>query len=358
MRLSLTVKIGILLFWLIIALISISQSLLSTIIYQREVDWPVTLIWSSGWLIWVFLTPLILYLAQKYPIEKHEIRQGILWHLLLGLLVCLLQFVLEAGFNYFAYIFIKNISPSPYWYVGLLSYKFHVYLFIYFFIAGVAHALSYYQKYQTSELATSQLENQLNQAQLQSLKMQLQPHFLFNAHHAIVALMLKNENEKAIQMLNNLSDLLRSSLKNQDVQLITLEQEMEFIRLFLDIHQIRFHHRLKIHYEIPDEIKEALIPNFILQPLVENAIKHGISPSSTAEKICIQAQKADNQLLITIKDDGKGLNEKGLEEGIGLKNTRKRLRQLFENDFDFSLKNNEEGGAIARLLIPYIEYEK
>lgn len=349
-------------FWLLIFLITLSQSLLSAFVNGREVNWTVNLIWSGGWLLWILLTPLIFYLSALFPIERGQWVRGLSIHLLLGLGVGLLQVALEAAFSYLAYSLFAGGVRSPYWFMGLFTYKFHVYLFIYGLVCGIAQALQYFQKLQDSRveaaglaLKASQLENKLKEAQIQSLRMQLQPHFLFNAHHAIIGLILNGDNEKAAQMLTRLSDLLRLTLDQAEPVLVSLRRETESLKLFLDIHQIRFSHRLRIRWQIAEECMAAMLPHFILQPLAENAIKHGISESSQAEVIEILAEKQGPFLQLCLKDDGKGLNNKEMQEGIGLTHTRDRLKQMYGAEFEFSYQSPEQGGFVVLLKIPWID---
>jgi sensor histidine kinase YesM len=228
-------------------------------------------------------------------------------------------------------------------------------LFTYWAILGVIYAFNYYRKYREHELKASHLETQLAQAQLQALKMQLHPHFLFNTLHAISSLMRKDV-EAADSMITRLSDLLRLTLETTGVQEVTLRQELEFLERYLEIEQTRFRDRLTVRMEIEPETLDARVPNLILQPLVENAIRHGIAPRSAPGWIEIRATHDDRMLHLQVRDNGPGLPpdlEAEMKEGVGLANTRARLEQLYGAAQRFDLNNAAEGGLIVSLTLPF-----
>jgi sensor histidine kinase YesM len=228
-------------------------------------------------------------------------------------------------------------------------------LFTYWAILGVIYAFNYYRKYRQHELKASHLETQLAQAQLQALKMQLHPHFLFNTLHAISSLMRKDV-EAADSMITRLSDLLRLTLENTGVQEVTLRQELEFLERYLEIEQTRFRDRLQVRMEIEPDTLDARVPNLILQPLVENAIRHGIAPRSAPGWIEIRAARDGETLQLQVRDNGPGLPPIGqptLKEGVGLANTRARLEQLYGAAQNFELSNREEGGLLVSLTLPF-----
>jgi LytS/YehU family sensor histidine kinase len=240
-------------------------------------------------------------------------------------------------------------------YKFFLFVNFHLALFFYWAILGVNYAIDYYQKYRERELRASQLETRLAQARLQVLKMQLHPHFLFNTLNAISELVYKDP-ESAEQMITNLSDLLRLSLENVGVQEVPLKQELDFLNKYVEIEQTRFHDRLQMNMEIEPETLDACVPNMILQPLVENAIRHGIGMRSSGGKIEIGADRVDGMLHLFVRDNGRGLlngEKKALKEGVGLANTRARLAHLYGAAHRFDLKNSPGGGLMVDLAIPF-----
>ncbi|MEW6130096.1 MAG: histidine kinase [Acidobacteriota bacterium] len=235
------------------------------------------------------------------------------------------------------------------------SLEFSSTLFTFWAMVGVIYAFEYYRKYRLHELRASQLEIQLSQAQLQALRMQLNPHFLFNTLHAISSLMRRNV-EEADRMIAHLSDLLRLSLEHTGQQEVPLNQELEFLKRYLEIEQTRFQERLRVCMEIAPETLDALVPNLILQPLVENAIRHGIAPRAAPGTVEVFARRQGETLEIQVQDNGCGLqhnDSSGLTEGVGLANTRARLIQLYGAAQHFELKNRTEGGVTVKLIIPF-----
>jgi LytS/YehU family sensor histidine kinase len=189
---------------------------------------------------------------------------------------------------------------------------------------------------------------------LQALKMQLQPHFLFNTLNAIAALVRKNENKAATDMLAGLSDLLRLSLENVGAQEISLKQELEFLERYLEIERIRFKDRLQVRMHVAPETLEARVPNLILQPLVENAIRHGIASRSAAGVIEIRAEREGERLRLQIKDNGPGFpGEEPINRGVGLTNAMARLQRLYGAAQSLVFNNAPEGGAVVTLEIPF-----
>jgi sensor histidine kinase YesM len=226
-------------------------------------------------------------------------------------------------------------------------------LLIYWVIASVAHAFDYYSKYRDRELRAAELEKRLAQARLKALQMQLNPHFLFNTLHAVSSLMRKNI-EDADRMITQLSDLLRHALESTDAQEIPLEQELDFLKQYLEIEQTRFGDRLTVQLDIAPNTLGALVPNLMLQPLVENAIQHGIQPRAKPGKITLHARHADGSLQLQVRDNGAGLRAgEPMREGVGLSNTRARLQQLYGRAHRFELFNAPDGGLVVDLAIPF-----
>jgi LytS/YehU family sensor histidine kinase len=228
-------------------------------------------------------------------------------------------------------------------------------LLIYGAIVGVCYAIDYYRKYREREFVAAQLEAQLAQAQLDSLRMQLHPHFLFNTLNGIVGLVRDNKNDAAVRMLVGLSDLLRHALEHSDRQEVQLREELNFIKLYLSIQQMRFPDRLQIDLDIDPATSKALVPNFVLQPLIENALRHGIGRSAGAGSIGISSRRENGSLLITVSDNGAGLpNHWQLKTncGIGLANTAARLQQLYGENHRFDIHNRDGGGVEVEIVIP------
>jgi two-component system LytT family sensor kinase len=310
------------------------------------------------WYSWAVLSPFIIWLARNFRIERKRLLPNLAMHVAAGIFFSFLHQALPI----LVFSTVEAASGKPFLFFSrlfnsLFSLYFSNDFFIYWMILFAVHALDYYRRYREGELKASRLEGQLAQAQLQALKMQLHPHFLFNTLHAISALVHKDP-EVADRMIARLSDLLRLTLDNVGVQEVPLRQELEFLDRYLDIEQQRFQDRLEVHMEIDSRTLDAMVPNLILQPLVENAIRHGIAQRSSAGRVEIRAKREDSLLRLEVRDDGSGLPEESgetLKEGIGLGNTRTRLQQLYGTTHRFELSNAPNGGLVVSLMIPFRE---
>jgi LytS/YehU family sensor histidine kinase len=225
-------------------------------------------------------------------------------------------------------------------------------LMLYIEVSAVGHGIHYYKKYRDRDLRASRLETQLAQAQLQVLRMQLQPHFLFNTLHTISALM-HTDLRAADRMLALLGDLLRESLERVGAQEVTLKQEMEFIDRYVEIERTRFRDRLRVVRTVDPGLLDAYVPNLILQPLVENAIQHGVSRRAGGGRIEIAARRAGERIVLVVSDDGPGVpDQQTSRTGVGLANTRSRLQQLYGTAQLFEIANRPEGGFEVTLSFP------
>jgi len=239
---------------------------------------------------------------------------------------------------------------------------FHGNITTYFTLLGMQYGWRYYRKYQERErealrleLDASELRTQLMRAQLSALKMQLQPHFLFNTLNAIMVLVRQQKGRQAEETLARLSDLLRCVLEDVEAQEVPLRRELEYLQLYLSIEQVRFQDRLRVEIAADPAVLEAAVPHMGLQPIVENAIRHGIGRSSAAGRIQISAERVDEKLVVKIQDDGPGLPLEGASQGrgIGLSNTRARLHQLYGDAAQLTVENGATGGAVATMVLPF-----
>jgi sensor histidine kinase YesM len=342
--------------WTLFGLFFTSQEYIRQTYYGRPFEWRSMLaVWLGSAYLWAALTPFILYLTRRFPIEKGRWLRGILAHLLLGVIFSLIELLgfVSVGPLLGLPPLRKSFLSS---YAAAFVIDFHWDLLTYWAIVGLIHAFDYYRKYQERELKASQLQTQLAQAQLSALKMQLHPHFLFNTLNAIVVLVRKNSNQAAADMLTGLSELLRYTLENTGAQEVSLKQEIEFLERYLEIERVRFQDRMRVVMKIDQETLDAQVPSLILQPLVENAIRHGIGKRAVAGLVEISARRQDGMLRLQVRDDGPGLPNNGAEvngRGIGLQNTRARLEQLYGSAQRFDLHNEASGGAVATLTIPF-----
>jgi sensor histidine kinase YesM len=283
--------------------------------------------------------------ARRFPIERDKRARRFAVHFFAGIFFSLVKMLLE-------FMVLWRLLGLPPREISPVALQQN--LLMYAAIVGILYAFDYYRKYREHEVKASQLEARLAQAQLQALKMQLHPHFLFNTLHAISTLVHKDP-EAADRMIARLSDLLRLSLESAGVQEVTLKRELDFLERYLEIEQIRFGDRLKVQMEIAPEVLDAMVPNFILQPLVENAVRHGIAPRATPGRIELFAKRENGQLQLQVRDDGPGLSDgqqQALKSGVGLSNTRARLQQLYGAAHSFELSNAETGGLVVSLTIP------
>jgi LytS/YehU family sensor histidine kinase len=247
------------------------------------------------------------------------------------------------------------LGPRPFsvqfWGMSSLNFLF------YGLLLGIAHLGLYYRRYREREQAAEQLARGLTEARLQALKMQLQPHFLFNTLNAISAL-IPAEAKAAKRMLARLGDLLRITLEHEETQEVTLREELAFLEPYLEIEQARLGDRLTVVMKIAPETLDARVPHLILQPLVENAVRHGIAARIEPGRVDISASRGpdDRFLQLEIKDDGRGVdreNEVRTRKGVGLSNIRSRLEQLYGSEHRFRLVNRGEGGVLVQISLPY-----
>jgi two-component system, LytTR family, sensor kinase len=250
-------------------------------------------------------------------------------------------------------MFAGNARPAGQMFGLLVIGKLHANLLTYAVIVGAAHLIDYYRKYRDRELRSSRLEAKLARAELEVLKRQLHPHFLFNTLHAVSALMHRDV-EAADRMLARLSDLLRLAMEDVGAQEVTLQHEMEFLERYLEIEQTRFADRLRVAVEVAPETLDALVPSLVLQPLVENAIRHGIASRAGGGRLEIRAARDGSALRLEVRDDGPGFPG-GVppKTGVGITNTRARLEQLYGREHRFEMRNRPEGGLEILLLVPF-----
>lgn len=339
----------------------------------RSTDMPMrfgTTFWLelSQILTYVPLTPLVYALVVRYPIRRDNWGRRVLPYLGAGVLFCIAHIVLRGLTPYAIYEPKYRDWTSAIWNAHLHHFGIQWdglrKLFLnnlvdditgtFVPIVLIAHAVSYYRKYRDREIQASQLEAQLAKAHLQSLKSQLQPHFLFNTMHSISALMLTDV-QAADRMITRLADLLRMNLESAGTQITTLNRELEFVNCYLSIEQVRFEERLNVLFDIAPETLDARVPLLLLQPLVDNAVKHGISHRTSGGEIRIQAQRQNGDLKLEVRDNGPGLSTSASERGcrIGLKVTRERLEALYGQNQCVELASPPDGGVTVLVSIPF-----
>lgn len=343
--------------WLIISLIS------TTTLYVRLDSGSSTSTWGfiflvklAVWFFWGLWALLIYRLSLRFRLEKGNLLPALLFHIPFS--------ILSVVINVFFYAFVS-------WLISLESFQgagigtifgfliwalFEWYVIFYWSVVLVSYVIDYFQKYKEKQIQTLQLQSQLVQSQLQALKMQLQPHFLFNTLNAIASQVRQDEKKIAVDMLTDLSELLRWTLAQKDRQEISLEEELGFIRRYLELESKRFSGQLQISMEVDPASYAARVPVFFLQPIVENALKHGLSQKLTARKLDILIQRLGEHLSIIVSNEGPPLQadfDLQFSPGIGLSNTLERLGQLFGDQFELELVNVPQG-VEARMSIPFI----
>ena len=332
--------------WTLYALFAASQSYLSRAYSQRIQFSPAFLYSLLSSYTWAALTPFVLWLGGRFAIRKKN-----WWYVIPLQIICAVGFSAVHVKIFISLLPIIGYRTSPQMAASVFLANLHSDLLTYWALIGLRHAVDYYRKYQERELKATQLEARLAEAQLQALKMQLQPHFLFNTLHAISALVHKDV-EAADRMITRLSEFLRITLDSVGIQEVPLKTELESLDKYLDIEQVRFGSRLTVVRSIAPETLDLLVPNLILQPLVENAVRHGIAPRAAGGRIEIHARRQDGRLLIDISDDGPGSPEGSPRDGVGLANTRTRLRQLYGSAQTLDLRSEPGAGFRVTLALP------
>ena len=342
-------------FWTLLALSYLLSSGLSSISEGRTPEWSRGLVWNlSNFWLWMLLVPLIGWLGRQAAGAGWQRFCAV--HVPASLLVALAQMLAQLS------IFWTLCGPghmpahSLAGFVGMqFAYNFHLALLTYWLILVVLRGLDSRRRLRDERLRSVQLETQLAQSQLQALRMQLQPHFLFNTLNAISALALA-EPLRARLMIARLSDFLRMTLEQRHAQQVPLSREMEFLRCYLDIQQVRFQDRLSTRLDVADDTLHAAVPSMILQPLVENALRHGLLAKAEPGSLRVASHREGNLLHLRVDDDGLGLPPGGVNEGVGLGNTRARLDVLFGTAATMELSRNAEGGTRVELRFPFREH--
>jgi two-component system LytT family sensor kinase len=338
-------------------------------IFRQPPTLPQMLIWELPyWFLWAALSPVVFWLTRRFPLQRGRmlVNSGVhvgacvvlsvlhrAAYLIIGWLlhVAVYRHLSSSISDVFSFLLLFNLQT------GFMSYGT---------VLLVSYVIDYYRRYQNEELKISRLKTDLaeaqlqtTQAQLQSLKMQLQPHFLFNTLNSISTL-LDEDVEAADEMLARLGDFLRLTLDNSGAEEVTLQEELGSLRCYLEIEQVRFQDRLTVLMEIEPETLKALVPNLILQPIVENAIRHGIVEEIGKGRIEIHSSRSNGMLLLQVRDNGPGLHADAAtgrganKRGLGFTLTRERLERLYAARQRFCLEDAVRGGVQVTLEIPFV----
>jgi len=302
----------------------------------------------------LIILPLAIWFIKKFPITRRTLFVRIPLHLLASMIFGVSHTMLM----YFSRVIIFSIAGWGFYDYGKFIYKIPMeythQFFTYFLIYGIVMFIKYLRESQEQKVRASQLEQQLTKTRLQALQMQLQPHFLFNTLNMISSTMY-DDVKSADKMIANLSDLLRITLNSKGAEEHRLEKELEIMNLYFEIMKARFQDKLVFKIEIEESTTEALVPGFILQPLVENSIKYSMKTLKIAE-IRIVSLKESERLKLMVEDNGPGISEEMenlFKNGVGLSNTVERLEQLYGKNYQFHLQNRSEGGVSVIMEIPF-----
>ncbi len=342
-------------FWTLLAAIFAVRMVLSAMTEGGTMTWTRAFAWNlPDYYLWMILTPWVGWLGRSTAGRSWPRFFAI--HVPCSIAIALLQVTLQLLIFWAAYIRLAHPGVSyPELYYKEFVYTFQLALVVYWVILVVLRGIEYQRRLRNERLRSSQLETQLARSQLQALRMQLQPHFLFNTLNAISALTLSDPG-RARLMISRLSDFLRLTLEQRHLRQVSLSRELQFLECYLAIQKVRFEDRLTTRLDVDRDTLNASVPNLILQPLVENALRHGLLPKSGTGTLCVRARREGKNLCLLLEDDGMGLPTSGHNEGVGLSNTRARLKALFDKAAKLELSHIASGGTRVELCFPFREY--
>jgi signal transduction histidine kinase len=343
--------------WTVLAFFFAGQLYYTRLLSERPLTWRdaasqqfiYPYLWAAG-------TIFVLWLANRFPVEGTRWARHTALHLLFA---TGFVFLISGAFQIiYHFLFLQGPGKhyEPWTTLQWIIYNSSENYGIYGLLLLLNQVSRYYRRFREGELRASRLQTQLTQAQLEALKMQLQPHFLFNTLHSISAL-LHRDPDLADRMIARLGDFLRLTLENSGAQEVSLQKELEFLTCYLEIERVRFQDRLTTSLDIEPSALDTPVPNLILQPIVENALRHGVAQTRGPGRVEISAKREHDSLRIQVWDNGPGLKaitrpDDGLREGLGLSNTRARLEQLYGASHRFELENAPQGGLLVTLEIP------
>jgi two-component system, LytTR family, sensor kinase len=302
--------------------------------------------------MWALLAPLILQMRRKMPLRRGRWVGGVAFHLAMSFVVMATYYLGRT----LAYVMFSHESWAEFWEMAVTGFwgRNIIDMAYYWAVLAFGYGVELYQRYKREELKAAQLEARLIETELKALREQLRPHFLFNTLNTIAVLVRENKNDAAVNLIVRLSSLLRMSLDNTRVHEVTVREEMDFLERYIDIQKARFSDRLNVGIAIEPAAMEARIPNLLLQPLVENAILHGIAPKSGPGRVDVVGRVEGDKLHLEVRDDGPGLGDgtKRAREGVGLTNTRERIAKIYGIHGQLSLRSEPGRGVSVRIVLP------
>jgi signal transduction histidine kinase len=336
--------------WTFYGVLSVNQSILWNQVGNRPTNYASVIAFATTLCtVWLTFTPIVIWAARRFPLGRSDWQGSLLFHVLLMTALSILDVRIDRWIAPH-FDFARN---QTFWQEYIWALDMNV--FYYAVIAASVTAADFYYLYRERQRKANELHTELVTAKLETLKMQLQPHFLFNTLNTINAL-IHEDSEAADRMVTRLADLLRLTLYESRHE-VPLARELEFVSAYVDIQQIRFQNRLAVSFEVRGPLLGAQVPSLVLQPLVENAIRHGIAPRARAGNVWVRAQRDGDRLILEVEDDGVGLPPGGdvMVRGIGLANTRARLQQLYDVSYELQIRRRENGGTHVRISIPFVE---
>ena len=303
-------------------------------------------------IMWAAMAPFVLQLREKVPLSRGNWFGGVTFHFGMSFLVMAVFFLGRIAGMTMA----MGDSFTGFWQTALNNFWGRNIIDMAYYWAMLAFGFSseIYRKYRSEELRAAQLEARLIETELKALRQQMHPHFLFNTMNTIAVLVREKKNDEAVTLVARLSTLLRMSLDNTGVQEVTLRQEMDFLERYLEIQKARFSDRLQVSIAITPEAMQSRIPNLLLQPIVENAILHGIAPKAEPGHVEIAGRVEGGNLHLEVRDDGAGFDGSvRAKEGIGLANTRERLTKIYGPRGQLSLRSEPGRGVSVQIVLPH-----
>jgi signal transduction histidine kinase len=346
--------------WLVPALLSAFDNYMQSRLGNERPDWRWVLFAGVDWLLYAVLTPAVFRISRRFPLQRDGLAGRIALHIVCALGMCVAWATLGQFLRLAIFHPPEGFGVMKFW-RALEGWIFTTLPFgtgVYFALVGIEHALAYMAQARERETQAVRLTAQLAQARLGALRMQLNPHFLFNSLNAITVLVRDQNTAAASRMLELLSDVLRLVLRAEASHETQLSTELDFLERYLAIEQVRFSDRLRPRIDVDPAIRRAAAPQLILQPLVENALRHGIARRADAGLLEIAARRDGDTLVLTVRDDGPGLDPAGATPtGLGLSNTRARLAALYGDRASLEIVNAAGGGVVATIRLPYHEAE-
>ena len=338
-------------FWTYFALLSAIETGIEMYTHHHSML-RVTAYELSIWWMWVAFLPVIIFMVRRLPLIPIT-PAAIAAHTFVAIILGAIHGFFWIWFSVVIQPYdVRGLTAMPHATPVIMLNRITGEILIYAGMAGIAQLVPMYAQWREREARAAQLEASLAQARLYALELQMQPHFFFNTLHAISGLVRANRNEDAVEMIAGLSDLLRYSLEHESEQRVPLDRELSILTRYLDIQKMRFSDRLDVDMNIDDDTRRALVPTLLLQPLAENAIRHGIARSASAGKLTITAARLNGDLRIEMFNTGTLVDPK--KRGIGLRNTEERLRQMYGEQHSFELRN-DRGGVVAVITLPWSE---